>query len=188
MRKLIAWNVATIDGFFEGKTEWDLSFHEAIWGPEMEAFSEEQLQNMDGLLFGRKTYDGMSAYWQSEAEPGPIANHMNALPKYVASKTLTSATWNNTKVLGPDVVAGVKDLKSERGKDIYVFGSAELLDTLLRHRLVDEYRIGLAPVVLGGGTPLFKPSDQSLKLHLLEASTLNNGGLILRYQPVYDSQ
>lgn len=179
MRKLIAWNVATLDGYFEGETPWDLSFHETIWGKDLEELSLQQLENMDMLLFGRKTYQGMADHWRNET--GAIADHMNALPKLVVSTTLDKADWHNTRLIATDPASQIRALKNQSGKDIYVFGSAQLLDSLLRHTLVDEYRLGIAPVLLGKGNPLFKSADKPRGLDLIEARPLDTGGILARY-------
>src|SRR5690606_34275477 len=107
MSKLIMWNVITLDGYFEGKQPWDLSFHELIWGPELERFSLEQLRGAGGLVFGRRTYEGMAQYWSQEAsgEPNEITEHMNRVPKYVFSRTLEAADWNNSTLISGDAVA-----------------------------------------------------------------------------------
>ncbi|WP_374627148.1 dihydrofolate reductase family protein [Devosia sp.] len=180
MRRLLVWNVMSLDGYFEGTNPWDLSFHGSVWGDELEAFSIQQLDAMGLLLFGRKTYQGMADYWQKE-EPGAVADRMNAIPKAVASTTLKTAEWHNTRLLSGDAATAVRALKGEDGGDIFVFGSAALLETLLAHGLVDEYRVCIAPVVLGAGTPLFKPAAAALGLSLLEARPLETGGVLLRY-------
>lgn len=179
MRKLVAWNVMTLDGYFEGPTAWDLDMHLTVWGDELEAFSLEQSGEIGTLLFGRKTYEGMAAHWTQET--GAIADMMNGIEKAVASRTLKNADWNNTRLLSGDAAASVKALKEEGGKDVFVFGSADLLNTLLASNLVDEYRVCLAPVVLGSGNPLFKPDSPRRDVTLLESRPLKTGGLILRY-------
>lgn len=179
MRKLIAWNVMTLDGYFEGDAPWQLDFHETVWGEELERFSLEQGEDMDILIFGRRTYEGMAAHWS--AETGAIADFMNAVDKRVASRTLTVVEWSNARLMEGDVAEAVRTLKQQDGGNIYVFGSADLLDTLLANDLVDEYRICLAPVVRGSGTPLFKPGVKSRTMTLLEARPLRIGGVILRY-------
>lgn len=179
MRKLIVWNVMSLDGRFEGDEPWQLDFHELVWGDELEAFSLEQGEDMDILVFGRRTYEGMARHWSGES--GPIADFMNAVDKRVASRTLESVTWNNAHLIQGDVVDAIRALKREDGKNIYVFGSADLLETLLAADLVDEYRICLAPVVRGSGTPLFKAGWSSKPMALLEARPLETGGVILRY-------
>lgn len=179
MRKLIVWNLMTLDGYFEGPAPWSLDFHTTVWGDELEAFSLEQGAVVGTLLFGRATYQGMAAHWTS-AE-GPIADFMNGVEKVVASRSLAAAEWNNSRLLEGALPEAVAALKRQPGKDIYVFGSAGLTDDLLRHALVDEYRICLAPVVLGAGHPLFKPSDRRIDMTLLETRPLKTGGVILRY-------
>lgn len=179
MRKLIAWNVMTLDGCFEGPTAWDLEMHATVWGEELEAFSLAQGKEIGVLLFGRKTYEGMAAHWTHER--GDIADMMNSIEKVVVSRTLTSTDWNNSRRLPGDTVASVKALKADKGRDVFVFGSAELLSTLLAADLVDEYRICLAPVVLGKGNPLFKPDSPRRDMTLMESRPLKSGGLILRY-------
>lgn len=179
MRRLIAWNMMTLDGYFEGRTAWDLDFHETVWGDELQAFSLEQMEEVGTLLFGRRTYEGMADYWSKAT--GEVAEGMNAVEKAVASRTLEAADWNNTRLLKGDAVETVKDLKAEDGKDVYVFGSADLLSSLLKAGLVDEYRVCLVPVVLGGGTPLFKPQDNEVRMRLDSARPLKSGGVILTY-------
>ena len=108
---------------------------------------------------------------------------MNSVAKAVISNTLTSADWNNTTLLKGDAVELVRGLKAEEGGTIYVFGSADLLASLLAYGLVDEYRICIAPILLGKGTPLFKTADASTGLELIEARGLENGGVLLSYRP-----
>jgi dihydrofolate reductase len=179
MRRLVAWNLMSLDGYFEGRSPWDLDFHETVWGDELHAFSLEQGREIGTVLFGRRTYEGMAAHWTKAT--GEEADMMNAVEKAVATRTLDKATWNNTRLLKGDAVEAVRRLKAEDGKDIYVFGSADLLASLLVAGLVDEYRICLAPVVLGGGNPLFKPQDQQIKMRLESARPLETGGVILTY-------
>lgn len=179
MRKLIVWNLMTLDGYFEGPAPWSLDFHMSVWGDELEALSLEQCAEAGTLLFGRATYEGMAAHWTT-AE-GPTADFMNAVEKVVASRSLAAVEWRNSRLLQGDLPEAVAALKQQPGKDIFVFGSAGLIDDLLRHGLVDEYRICLAPVVLGAGQPLFKPSDRRIDMTLLETRPLKTGGVILRY-------
>ena len=181
MRRLVAWNLMTLDGCFEGPEPWSLGFHQSVWGDELERFSIEQLGEVGTLLFGRKTYQGMADHWAGEK--GVIADRMNALPKAVASRTLETAGWANARVLKGEAVDAVRALKAEGGKDVYVFGSADLLASLDAAGLVDERRICLAPVAIGAGSPLFKPAGGPLEMDLLEARPLATGGVILRYAP-----
>lgn len=173
------WNVITLDGYFEGNQNWDLSFHEDIWGEELERLSIEQLHAADYLVFGRVTYEGMADYW-TKAE-GEIADLMNKIPKIVFSKTLQSADWNNTTLIRENASAEVKKLKELNGKDMYVFGSANLSETFVKDDLFDEYRIGIAPVILGSGRPLFRQGIPPKKLRLIASQQLLTGGVVLKY-------
>jgi dihydrofolate reductase len=180
MPRLVMWNLQTLDGCFEGKAPWDLEFHETAWGEELQQFSLQQAEEEVGtLLFGRATYEGMAAYWSTAT--GPIADFMNAVPKVVFSRTLDAATWSNTRLVRRDAADEIAELKRGEGKDLFVFGSARLCDSLLRRGLFDELRICLAPVVLGAGAPLFRPGSARQDLTLLQARPLSTGGVILRY-------
>ena len=181
MGKLIMWNLMTLDGKFEGPQPWDLDFHEYAWGDELEQFSTEQTREAEGLIFGRRTYEGMAAHWPTAT--GEIADFMNAVPKYVFSRTLDSADWTNSTLVKEDVGTAVARLKEQPGKDLLVFGSADLSETLIREGLYDEYRIGLVPVTLGEGSPLFKRDSEPVKLQLAESRPLGERCLLLRYQP-----
>ena len=108
---------------------------------------------------------------------------MNTVPKYVFSRTLDRADWAKSTLLTEDAGDGVARLKEERGKDLFVFGSADMCATLLRRGLFDEYRIGIVPVTLGAGEPLLKAGSAGLELELLESRPLSDRCLLLRYQP-----
>jgi dihydrofolate reductase len=180
MARVIMWNLVTLDGFFERPRSWDLEFHKAAWGEELERISVEQLKSASALLFGRITYEGMAAYWTSAK--GVIADFMNSIPKFVFSRTLENADWNNTTLVRDHAEEQVAKLRQQTGEDVYIFGSAELSSTLMQHGLIDEYRLALVPVILGQGNPLFKPS-QKAEMKLIEARQLNNGCVIVRYEP-----
>ena len=175
------WNMVTLDGFFEGQKSWELDWHEYIWGEELEQFSLEQLENMDMLLFGRITYQGMADYWSTAT--GRVAEFMNSIQKVVFSGTLEKAVWNNTRLVKTEAGEEVAKLKQQPGRDIFIFGSASLSSSLMRKNLIDEYRLCLNPLILGKGNPLFKPSPDRIKMKLLEARPLKSGGIILRYEP-----
>lgn len=184
MRKLIMWNIITLDGYFEGPQNWDLSFHNLIWGQELEKLSIEQLQSADYLVFGRKTYEGMAAYWtkpEAETEEQEVAKLMDSLPKLVFSKTLKSAEWNNTSIISDNASAEIKKIKEQGGKDVFVFGSANLSEAFINDNLFDEYRIGIAPVILGNGRPLFRQGLASNNLSLISTQQLATGGVVLTY-------
>ncbi len=181
MSRLIMWNLLTLDGFFDGVESWALDWHQDVWGEELERFSLEQLRSADMLVFGRVTYAGMAAYWQS-AE-GAIATLMNRLPKVVFSRTLDRADWQNTTLVKSDAASEVRELKRHGAGNLFVFGSADLSATLIEQGLFDEYRLGVVPVVLGRGKPLFGRNLSRLRLKLLEARPLSSGCVVLRYEP-----
>jgi dihydrofolate reductase len=185
MRKLIMWNIVTLDGYFEGEKNWDLSFHDSIWGPELEKLSNEQLHSADYLVFGRVTYEGMAAYWKkAEGENTETAKLMNNIPKLVFSKTLKEVDpivigWNNTTLIKKNASAEISRLKAEGEGNLYVFGSADLSSTFITDDLFDEYRIGIAPIILGGGRPLFKKGISSKNLSVVSTQHLSTGGVVL---------
>jgi dihydrofolate reductase len=181
MGKLIMWNLVTLDGMFDGPKPWDLTFHQYAWGDELQRFSMEQAHEVGALVFGRRTYEGMAAHWT--ITKGEIADFMNAVPKYVFSRTLERADWSNSTLVKDDAAGAVSRLKEQGGKDLFVFGSADLSATLIRHGLFDEYRLGLVPVTLGEGVPLFKPGSEPLKLRTVESRMLNDRCVLVRCQP-----
>ena len=179
MRKVIVWNMVTLDGYFEGPKAWEIDWHEYVWGEELERFSLNQAQEVGALLFGRKTYKGMAGYWQTAT--GDVAEFMNSIPKVVFSNTLEAAGWSNTRLVKGGAEEEVARLKQEPGQDLFIFGSANLIGSLTTQGLIDEYRIGLNPLVLGGGTPMFKQSEGRMRLELLEARPMQSGVVLLRY-------
>jgi dihydrofolate reductase len=181
MTKLIMWNLITLDGYFEGDKAWDLDFHSLAWGKELEDFTIEQLKTIDLLVFGEQTYKGMADYW-SKAK-GVTAEYMNKLPKVVCSNKLEIANWNNTTIVR-DAVAELTKLKQEGKGNIFVFGSGNLSESLMKANLFDEYRLCVVPVFLGKGQRLFKEGLPYQKLKLIEAQTLSTGGVILRYASI----
>ncbi len=181
MAKLIMWNLMTLDGMFEGSQPWDLSFHEYAWSDDLERFSNEQAHEVGGIIFGRRTYAGMAAHWTTAK--GETADFMNAVPKYVFSRRLERADWANSTLISEDAGEAVGRMKEQRGKDLFVFGSAHLSASLIRHGLYDEYRIGLVPVTLGKGSPLFKADSETLRLELKDSRPLGDRCLLLRYKP-----
>jgi len=181
MRKLIMWNIITLDGYFEGDKNWDLPFHELIWGPELEKISIELLKSASCLVFGRVTYEGMAAHWTTAK--GEVAVLMNKIPKIVFSRTLNSVDWNNSTLIKGNTSSEISKLKSQSGGDIYVFGSANLSETFIEDNLYDEYRIGIAPVILGSGRQLFRKGIATRSLTLISSQQLSTGGLIMQFKP-----
>jgi dihydrofolate reductase len=179
LRKVILLVMMTLDGFFDGPGEGleKIDWHHA--DEEWEDYSVEILSGADTLLFGRKTYDGFAAFWPSQE--GEVARLLNTIDKVVFSTTLTEATWQGTRLVREHVPEAVTELKAQSGKDILVFGSADFAATLTQHGLIDEYRIAVNPVILGEGTPLFKPHAGRRELRLLGTRIFTSGIVELRY-------
>jgi dihydrofolate reductase len=146
MRKLFAFNLVSLDGFFEGPNH-DINWHNV--DDEFNQFAIEQTSTLGALLFGRVTYELMASYWPTSAtqtdEP-VIANWMNTLPKVVFSKTLQTVEWHNTRLVKNNLTAEVLKLKQQSDKDLALFGSANLLSTLIQLDLIDEHRIMVNPL------------------------------------------
>ena len=134
----------------------------------------------EAMLLGRKTYDGFAAAWPERE--GEFAERFNTMPKYVVSSTLAAPGWNNTTVLGGDVVEEVTKLRGRVDGDIVVHGSAQLVQTLLANDLVDELRLMVFPIVLGSGKRLFGDAGGKLRLQLAESRTVGEGVLINIYR------
>ena len=160
MSKLVVSEFVTLDGVMEdpGGSEgwerggWAFQFDR---GPDGDKFKLDEVLRADAMLLGRKTYEGFAEAWPSRTDEIGFADKMNSMPKYVASTTLESADWSNSTVLQGDVAEAVAELKRQPGGDLVVYGSAQLVHTLLEHDLVDELRLMVFPVVLGAGKRLF---------------------------------
>ncbi len=183
MRKLILFNMMTLDGFFAGP-HGEIDWHSV--DEEFNDFAIEQLDTAGGLIFGRITYQLMASYWptpEALADDQAVAARMNDIPKTVFSKALEGVDWRNTRLVKGDAVVEAKRLKEQPGKNLFIFGSADLAATFTRSGLIDEYRVIISPVVLGAGQPLFKNVDHRLNLQLLNARTFLNGNVLLYYAP-----
>jgi len=183
MRKVILYMMVTLDGFFEGPNG-EIDWHNV--DQEFNELAIEQLDSVDILLFGRKTYELMASYWPTPAaatDDPIVADKMNRLPKIVFSKTLSSVEWQNTRLVKENVAEEVAKLKQQPGKDLIIFGSSDLAVTFIRHGLLDEYRIMVNPVILGDGKSLFQGIDAKLNLKLLKTRTFRSGNVLLYYQP-----
>jgi|SRR5579872_757003 len=177
MRNLIVSNMMSLDGFFAGPNG-ELEWH--VVDPEFFAYAAELLRSVDTILFGRLTYEVMVAYWPS-APRDEIADKMNGLAKVVFSRTLKKVDWNNTRLAQGNLMDEVSNLKRLPGKHIVIFGSANIASPLLEAGLVDEYRVGVNPVLLGRGKPLFAGIQKRVSLKLLEAKKLGSGVILLKY-------
>lgn len=179
MPDLICWDMVSVDGFFEGP-EHDISWF--AFDEELERYIIDTQRSAGTLLFGRRTYEGMAAYWPTAT--GEIAGFMNRVPKVVVSDTLQATDWQPTTIVrGEDMPREVARLKQDPGGTIFVFGSADLTASLLRHGLVDELRIGLNPILLGAGNRMFKAGGDRQALRLATATVLKSGLVILHYRP-----
>jgi dihydrofolate reductase len=186
MRKIILFNMVTLDGFFAGP-DGEIDWHQT--DDEFNRFAVEQTSAAGGLIFGRVTYDLMASYWPTpEAlnDDPDVTQIMNSMPKFVVSRTLDKAEWNNTRLIRTNPVQEIAQLKQQQGRDLFIFGSANLAETLIQHDLIDEFRLMVAPVVLGSGRPLFHVTHQPLRLKLVRSRTFQNGNVLLTYQPNRD--
>jgi dihydrofolate reductase len=146
----------------------------------------EGLQEAEGLLFGRRTWQGMAAAWPERAGD-PFADRMNAIPKYVASRTLIQddLTWDNSTLLAADdAIAAVGELRARDGGPLNVWGSTSLARQLVEHDLVDEYRLMIEPILLGGGKRVLPEDGRARPLELVSATTAGTGVLVCTYRPV----
>lgn len=172
MSKLVVSQFVTLDGVMEdpGGSEgserggWAFQFER---GPEGDKFKLDEVLAADSLLLGRKTYEGFAEAWPSRTDEVGFADKMNSMPKYVVSTTLENPEWNNSTVI-KDVVDEVSKLKQRDGGDILVYGSAQLMDTLMEHDLIDEYILMVFPVVLGKGKRLFKDGADMTAFKVVE--------------------
>src|SRR5688500_7669360 len=150
-------------------------------GDEGDKFKLDETLSSEALLLGRVTYEGFAAAWPSR--DGEFADKFNAMPKYVVSSTLEQPEWNNSTVLKGNVVDEVAKLREEQDGDIVIHGSAQLVQTLLEHDLVDEVRLMVFPVVLGSGKRLFGETTDKKPLRLVDSKPVGDGVAILTYEP-----
>jgi dihydrofolate reductase len=184
MRKVIFFMLTSLDGFFEGPNR-EIDWHHV--DEEFNEFAIEQINSVDTLLFGRVTYEGMASYWPTPAATAddPIVAHlMNSMPKIVFSKTLSSAKWQNSRLVKDNFAEEISKLKQQPGKDMAIFGSSNLAVSFIQNGLIDEFRIMVNPVVLGDGKPLLKGIQNKLELKLIKTKTFKSGNVLLYYTPV----
>jgi dihydrofolate reductase len=186
MAKIVVTEFLSLDGVMEGPGG-DDGFKRGAWsfeferGDEGNKFKLDETMESDALLLGRRTYEGFAAAWP--ARDGEFADKFNSMPKYVISSTLTDPHWNNTTVLGGDVAEAVAKLKREQDGVIVVHGSAQLVQALVEHGLVDELRLMIYPIVLGTGKRLFGETTDALRLRLRDSRTVGDGLTIAVYEP-----
>lgn len=177
MRKVVAAEYLSVDGIME-EPAWTREF----WNDELGQAQYDLLFASDALLLGRVTYQGFAAAWPSMTDEQGFADRMNNLPKHVASTTLDTAEWNATLIKG-DVAEEVARLKQQPGQNLLVYGSADLVRTLMQHDLIDEYRLMVHPVIVGKGKRLFTEGSDTRTLRLVESKATATGVMILTYQP-----
>jgi dihydrofolate reductase len=177
MRKLIVTEFISLDGVIESPM-WTFKY----WNDEIANFKGEETTANDVLLLGRVTYDAFTASWPQRSDEEPGAAYFNGVRKYVVSNTLEKAEWNNSVILRGDAVEVVTKLKAEGGENLVVHGSANLVQMLMKHDLVDQYRLLLYPVVLGKGERLFQ-GDIPATLKLVECRPTSSGVVGLIYEP-----
>jgi dihydrofolate reductase len=178
MKDVVVSNYVTLDGVFE-EPAWSAHY----WSDEAQQFARDQLWESDALLLGRKTWEGFAQAWPTEEhikQEGEFAERMNSFPKYVASTSLEEPlSWNNSHLLGDDVAGEVRKLKDQEGKSIMMYGSRTLMHSLIDEGLVDRFLIWVHPLVLGEGERLFPDRVKKTELELVDATTLENGIVVL---------
>jgi dihydrofolate reductase len=194
--KIVVINNVTLDGVFQapGRSDEDTrgDFHYGGWAsqnidapdPEIGAAMGVRMSQSDGLLFGRRTYEDLMTTWN--ARGGMFKDALNAAQKYVVSQTLADPLpWPNSTLLVGDVVDAVAELKSQQGRELHIMGSGQLIETLMAHRLVDEFLLMIFPVILGTGRRLFA-SDIHATLDLIDAKSTQSGVVIATYRAKSD--
>jgi dihydrofolate reductase len=186
MGRIVVTEYVTLDGVIEAPggvedyrhVNWAMDFTR---GPEGDSFKLEETRQSEALLLGRLTYEGFAIAWPTIE--GEFADMFNAMPKYVVSSTLTDPEWNNTTVLSGDPVTEASALRERHDGDVVVHGSAQLVQALLEHDLVDELRLMLYPLVLGTGKRLFGATTDKKRFELTGARPVGDGITILVYRP-----
>jgi dihydrofolate reductase len=180
MRRVVASEFVSLDGVMEDPS-WTFGFE----SDDRDQFKFDELAAADALLLGRVTYEGFASAWpQMEEQTGEYGAWMNGYPKHVVSTTLQEPLeWNNSTLVEGDVAEEVSRLKDQPGKDILIFGSADLVNTLMQHDLIDEYRLMVFPVIVGSGKRLFNEGGDTRSLKLVGTQTFDSGAIVLTYEP-----
>jgi dihydrofolate reductase len=187
MRKIIVTEFITLDGVVEAPVGNETphphgGWHTKYGSPESGKYKIDELSSVDALLLGKTTYEAFAAFWPGQTGDG-FSGRVNQMPKYVVSRSLQKVEWNNSHILR-DVAKDVAALKKSDGGDILVYGSATLVKALLHHDLIDELRLMVHPVSIGGGLRLFDDNRELKKFGLKHSRAIDNGVLILEYQPI----
>lgn len=188
MRKLVVLTFLTLDGVMQapggpeedptGVFKWG-GWSAGYWDDTLGKVMDDQMGHPYDLLLGRKTYEIFAAHWPRSTEPA--ADSLNNARKYVASKTLKRLEWRNSTLLGPDIVTEVKNLKQENGPEIQVHGSSNLIQTLLKNDLVDEFKLKIFPVTIGKGKRLFGEGAIPAGYKLVTSQTTPTGVIVASY-------
>jgi len=187
MGRIVVTEFVSLDGVMEdpGGSEhsnngaWTFNFNR---GDEGNKFKIDETNNAEAQLLGRVTYEGFAAAWPQRSGD-PFSDKFNSMPKYVISRTLKKADWNNSTILTGNVVEEVKNLKQRLKGDILVSGSAKLVQTLIANDLVDQLNLMVFPVILGSGKRLFGDTSEMKTLRLADSKPVGDGVLVLVYQP-----
>lgn len=188
MGKIVVTEFVSLDGVIEAPGGGE-DYRHAGWtfeidrGKEGDVFKLDELREAEVQLLGRVTYEGFAAAWPTIEDEAGFAEKMNGMPKYVVSSTLQEASWNNSTILSGDVAEEVAKLKSEVDGVILIAGSAQLVQALIEHDLVDELRLMVFPVLLGEGKRLFGDVSEKKPLRLVGSQTLGDGIALLTYEP-----
>jgi class 3 adenylate cyclase len=186
--KLVVTAFVTLDGVVEGpgfdehrtgRNAWALR----VQNDEDEVYNRGQVMGADALLLGRRTWQIWAAFWPTAGGDPEMVGKMNGIPKYVVSNTLERADWSNTTIISGDVPGEIRRLRSAPGGELLVYGSPDLVDELLRHELVDEYRLLIYPVILGSGKHMFRDRIDTHHLRLTDTRRFSSGVVLLTYQP-----
>lgn len=183
MRKLIVFNLVSLDGCFTGEGG-DISWHRV--DDEFQELANAAANSGNTLIFGRVTYQLMAGFWTTEEAirtDSVVAEGMNGSEKIVFSRTLDAVHWHNTRLVKSDMLGEVRRLKQGSGKDLAVLGSGTIVAQLADADLVDEYQILVNPVVLGRGRTLFEGIGRRLRLNLIRSRVFGNGNVLLCYAP-----
>jgi dihydrofolate reductase len=186
MGRIVVTEFVSLDGVMEAPGGGE-DYRHGGWtfaidrGPEGDRFKLEEAMGAEALLLGRRTYEGFAAAWP--AMEGEFADKFNGMPKYVVSSTLSDPEWNNSTVLGGDVATAVAKLKEDSVGEIVVNGSAQLVQSLIEHDLVDELRLMVFPVLLGSGKRLFGEASEKKSLRLASSKIVGDGIAVLIYEP-----
>src|SRR5258708_2345419 len=182
-RRVVASTYVSLDGFIDEPGKWSFPF----WSDAAAEFKAKELFASDALLLGRLTYEGFAAAWPTMQDTGEFGEKMNSMPKYVASRTLDTATWNATIIKG-DVAEEVRRLKQEDGGDLLLSGSGQLIDLLTPYELIDEYRLIVHPLVLGSRTQRLFNKAPRRTLTLVDTAAFPTGVMVNTCHPAASSR